>query len=109
MKLIITIIQERDLQRVTDALGDNGYFFTKIASTGGFLHDGNVTLLLGVEEEKVEDVLLLIRSNSKAREQYVSLPPPDIMPSSPLMQEPVTVKVGGAVTFVMNVESFERW
>lgn len=109
MKLLITIIQDRDRQSVADALSEGGYFFTKIASTGGFLRDGNVTLLLGVEDDQLDHVLDLLKSNSTARDQYVSMPPPDVMPGANLLQSPVSVRVGGAVCFIMNVESFERW
>ncbi|MCC6485629.1 MAG: cyclic-di-AMP receptor [Armatimonadetes bacterium] len=109
MKLLIAIIQERDRRRVEEALSVEGFFFTKIASTGGFLRDGNVTMLLGVESEQLEQVLGVLRESSEARDQYVSLPPPDVMPSAGLMQAPVKVTVGGAVVFVMDVERFERW
>lgn len=108
MKLVITIIQERDKQRVADALSQSGFFFTKIASTGGFLRDGNVTLLVGVQEEKLEDVLGIIGENSVAREQYLSVSPPDVLPSASMLQAPVKVQVGGSVTFVVDVEQFLR-
>lgn len=109
MKLILAIIQERDRKRVADALSAAGYFYTKIASTGGFLRDGNVTFLIGVDNEQLDPVLEIIRDNSEARDQYVSMPPPDVMPSAAVLQAPVKVNVGGAVAFVMDVERFERW
>jgi len=51
----------------------------------------------------------VLRQNSEARDQYVSIPSPDVMPGTTLLQEPVKVTVGGAVTFVLDVESFQRW
>ncbi|MEI6915239.1 MAG: cyclic-di-AMP receptor [Armatimonadota bacterium] len=109
MKLVVAIIHDRDRKRVSDSLSAQGFFYTKIASTGGFLRDGNMTMLLGVNDDQLEQALTIIRENSEAREQYVSIPPPDMMPSSPMLQAPVKVTVGGAVVFVMDVERFERW
>jgi uncharacterized protein YaaQ len=108
MKLVVTIIHERDRHKVTDALLHAGHKFTKISSTGGFLRDGNVTLLIGVEDEMLEEVMGIIRDSCKSREQYVSMPPADILPAGSFIPSPVKVEVGGAVMFVVDVEQFER-
>lgn len=108
MKLLITIIHERDNQRVSDALLSAGYKFTKISTTGGLLRDGNATLMIGVEDEEVDAVMDTIRDSCKTREQFVTMPPPDVMPSGTMIPTPVKVTVGGAVIFVVDVERFER-
>lgn len=108
MKLVVTIIHERDRHRVGDALLQAGHKFTRISSTGGFLRDGNATLLIGVEDEKLEEVMDLIRDSCKTREQMVSMPPPDVLPAGSFIPSPVKVLVGGAVIFVVDVEQFER-
>jgi uncharacterized protein YaaQ len=108
LKLLITIIHERDHSRVSDSLLGTGYKFTKISSTGGFLRDGNATLLIGVEEEDVDTVIGLVRDSCKTREQYVSLPTPDAIPGGAFIPSPVKVTVGGAVIFIVDVERFER-
>ncbi|MGC9397946.1 MAG: cyclic-di-AMP receptor [Anaerolineae bacterium] len=63
MKLIIAIVKDSDALSVSDALVEEGYRVTRIASTGGFLRRGNVTLLIGVEAETVEDVYRIIEEN----------------------------------------------
>jgi len=108
LKLIITIIHERDRAKVSECLVQAGHKFTKVASTGGFLRDGNCTLLIGVEDDQVEEVMDIIRENCKTREQYMSLPPPDVMPAGTLIPSPLKVAVGGAVTFVLPVERSEK-
>jgi uncharacterized protein YaaQ len=108
MKLLITIIHERDHGKVSESLLAAGYKFTKISTTGGFLRDGNATLLIGVDDEEVETVIGLVRDSCKTREQYVSLPPPDVMPAGTFIPNPVKVSVGGAVVFVVDVTRFER-
>lgn len=62
MKLLLAIIRDRDDVSVSDALSQSNVRVTRIASTGGFLRRGNVTLLIGVEDERVHDVLELVKS-----------------------------------------------
>lgn len=61
MKLIITIIRDTDDGAVINQLVARGYRVTRVASTGGFLRRGNVTLLIGAENDQVDDVLGLLK------------------------------------------------
>ncbi|OGO16705.1 MAG: hypothetical protein A2Z14_10895 [Chloroflexi bacterium RBG_16_48_8] len=61
MKLMIVIVRDIDSENVLQALVANDLRVTRVASTGGFLRRGNVTLLIGVESEKVEAVFDLLR------------------------------------------------
>lgn len=61
MKLILTIIRDVDDAKVLDALVTRGYRVTRVASTGGFLRRGNVTLLIGAEAEQVQPLIDLMR------------------------------------------------
>jgi uncharacterized protein YaaQ len=63
MKLIIAIIHDSDNEPVSRALTAADYRVTCIASTGGFLRRGQSTLLIGVEDERVEKGLEIIREN----------------------------------------------
>ena len=60
MKLLIAIVRDADALQVTDQLVENHYRVTRIASTGGFLRRGNVTLLVGVEAEQISSVCDII-------------------------------------------------
>jgi len=62
MKMIILIIKDQDSDVITQALTSAEYRVTRVASTGGFLRSGVVTLLLGVRDERVESALELIRA-----------------------------------------------
>ena len=62
MKMIILIIKDNDADEVTQTLISEQYRVTRVASTGGFLRSGVVTLLLGVRDERVESALELIRA-----------------------------------------------
>ena len=61
MKMVILIVKERDADEILQALTSEKYRVTRIASTGGFLRSGVVTLLLGVRDERVESALELVR------------------------------------------------
>jgi uncharacterized protein YaaQ len=61
MKMVILIVKDQDSDAITQALTAEKYRVTRVASTGGFLRSGVVTLLLGVRDERVESALQLIR------------------------------------------------
>ncbi len=108
IKLVLAIVQEKDAGRLIDALSESGIQATMLASTGGFLREGNSTVLSGVEDNQVEAVLATIRRTCHRREQYVSPLPPVIEPVDSYITYPVKVEVGGAIVFVVQVEQLER-
>jgi uncharacterized protein YaaQ len=61
MKMIIVIIKDNEADALTRALTSEEYRVTRIASTGGFLRSGVVTLLLGVSDAQVDSAIKLIR------------------------------------------------
>lgn len=61
MKLIFIIVRDVDGDNVLQGLVDNGNRVTRVASTGGFLRHGNVTLMTGIEDSKVQNVIELLR------------------------------------------------
>lgn len=107
MKLIVAIVQDQDSPHLIEDLTDNDYRVTKLASTGGFLKAGNTTLLIGVEDSQVEDVIKLIDANCKTREITTSLLTVT-MPGDTYIPYPLDVKVGGATVFVLDVEKHVR-
>ena len=56
-KLIIAIIRDNDVNNVTDALVNHNFRATRIASTGAFFRQGNTTLIIGVEADRVNKVI----------------------------------------------------
>ena len=63
MKLMMAILKKKDCDPVTQALVKADFRVTRVASTGGFLRQGNITLLIGTDEENVESALEIIRTN----------------------------------------------
>ncbi|WP_289932241.1 cyclic-di-AMP receptor [Lactobacillus delbrueckii] len=105
MKLIIAIVQSEDAKCLQAAFVDNNVGATKLASTGGFLREGNTTFLIGVEDEDVDGVLKLIEEHSQTREETIN---PGIHPGISFEQpiEQVNITVGGATVFVLPVDQF---
>ncbi len=69
MKMIVVIVRDIDDERVIHKLVAQGYRVTRVASTGGFLRRGNVTLLIGVEgEREVQAVIDLLRETCSPAE-----------------------------------------
>lgn len=109
MKLAICIVHNRDRGRITEELVKAGFKFTVIGSTGGFLREGNTTMLIGVEEENTATLKEIVETNCQSREQIVNVMPFESGPPGAYMASPVKVPVGGAVMFLMDVEEFLRF
>ena len=108
MKLIIAIIQDEDASRLINELMTEGYRVTKLATTGGFLRAGNTTLLVGVEDDRLDKAMEVIEKVCKSRKQIASTPSPISGTTGMYMPFPMEVTVGGATIFVLNVEQFTK-
>lgn len=108
MKLVIAIVHNEDAGALVDALTEKEYRVTRLQSQGGFLKQGNASIMLGVEEAQVEDVLAVIKETCHARTQYLNPMPPIMEPGEFYMPYPVEVEFGGATVFVVAVERYER-
>ena len=71
MKLIIAIVQDEDASRLISNLMSEGYSVTKLATTGGFLRAGNTTLLLGIDDEKIEKAMSIIEHDCDLSVAYL--------------------------------------
>jgi uncharacterized protein YaaQ len=69
MKLMFIIIRDEDGDNVMQSLVDAKLRVTRVASTGGFLKHGNVTLMTGVEDAQVQTVMDLLRDSCCPPEQ----------------------------------------
>ena len=67
MKLVLAIVQDDDAIDLIEELTDKDYRVTKLATTGGFLKSGNTTLMIGVEEKEVKNLINVIEDVCKRR------------------------------------------
>lgn len=104
MRLVITIVNSSDEVNLVKNMMKNGFYATKLATSGGFLRSGNVTLMTGVEDGKVDELIALIRKYSSRRKRIVQPMPQygdDVFAAAP-----VEIEAGGATVFVLPVDNF---
>lgn len=106
MKLAIVIISNNDLSKVISATSNEGFFSTRISTSGLFLEKGNTTLLFGIEDDKVEKLFDVVEENVTKR--VVKKMSVESTVEGSLLNTPVDVEEYGAVAFVINVEDFRR-
>ncbi len=108
MKLIIAIVQDEDSSRLLSELMQQGFGVTKLATTGGFLKAGNTTLLLGVDDQRVDEAIAAIDKVCKSRKQISTSPSSMVggMTHGEYSSFPIEVTVGGATLFVLSVDQF---
>ncbi len=109
MKLIMAIVQDKDSNRLANEFIDANIRATKLSSTGGFLKAGNSTFIIGIDDERVQETLDLIKKTSQSRKQYVSTPMSLDISLDGQVPYPVEVEVGGATVFVLPVEGFHQY
>jgi len=110
-KMLIAVVQGDDYPDTVDALNRSGFFATVLSSTGGFLKKRSVTLMIGVEEHRVEAVMEVLRQCAGRRRQMTysnfSISSGGPNPSIPMM--PVNMDVGGVVVFVMDLDDIQKF
>ena len=87
MKMIICILQDKDKDSVSAALNAGGYQATILPSSGAYFRRGNATMLIGVEEDRVQPAIQVIKENCA---------------------EPDEPNLKRATVFVINVDRFEK-
>ena len=97
MKIILAIVQDKDSNRLANEF------------TGGFLKAGNSTFIIGIDDERVDETLALIKETCQSRKQYVSTPVTLDITMDGQIPYPVEVEVGGATCFVLPVEGFHQY
>ena len=109
MKMIFAIVHKEDEGFVVERLNKERISVTKLASTGGFLRKGNATLRIGTEDDKVEMVLQVIKEECSRRKEMLINPTYSAGTKGPVLgysAPPVTIDVGGATVFIVNVEQY---
>jgi uncharacterized protein YaaQ len=108
VKLVVAVVHNEDAGALVDALLEREHRATRLHSSGGFLKQSNATILVGIDDDKVEEVLDIIRANCTSRTQVVNPMPPIMEPGEFFMPYPLEVEVGGATVFVLPIERTER-
>ena len=67
MKMIIAILKDDDIDNVMQPLMAANFRVTRVASTGGFFRKGSTTLLIGVDDDRV-DAAIQIRPTGMSQQ-----------------------------------------
>ena len=105
MKLVIAVVNKEDSSALISKLNKSGFMSTKLSTTGGFLKAGNVTLLIGTQDEKVDEIIEIMRECCSKRSQVVNATTGSYADQF-FTTLPVEVTVGGATVFVVDVDKF---
>lgn len=108
MKLVIAIVHDDDADELVERLIANKFRSTKLASTGGFLKEGNTTLMMGVDRDKIDAVIDIIKDVCKVRKQTYTTPIPPTGSAGVFIPYPIDIVVGGATIFVVDIDRFEK-
>ena len=105
MKLIIAIVNKEDSSDLIHQLGKANFMSTKLATTGGFLRAGNITLLIGTEKERVDECIEIMRKCCSQHTQLIN--PASVNYADQVFSpSPISVTIGGATVFVLEIDQF---
>jgi uncharacterized protein YaaQ len=104
LKLAVAVVHEQDATRAVEVLGGRGFGVTRLNSEGGFLQRRNSLLLMGIDDNLVEEVITTLRSVCKPRHEQLSAGRQD--PNATELD--VEVEVGRATVFVLDLGRVER-
>lgn len=103
MKMIIAVINNDDVAAASAALSREGFWLTKLSTTGGFLMAGNTTFMIGTEDDKVDIVIEILSRHCSSRKEKVTSKHSlgrGLVTDSVIKE----VTVGGATVFVLSVD-----
>jgi len=107
MKLILAIVNNDDSNRASAALVEEGFFVTKLSTTGGFLMAGNTTFLVGTEDKDVKKAVNTLKKHCTTRKQAMDTTASFGM-GMKHMAPAEEITVGGATIFVLDVAHMEK-
>jgi uncharacterized protein YaaQ len=107
-KMCILVVSDSDANELMKQMVEGGFSATKIGSTGGFLRRGSVTILSGVAEDQLDPLLEVVREVCHARKEFVPVQTLPFLGDGGFTSEPVEVRVGAAIAFILDIERFER-
>lgn len=106
-RLLLVMVSSDTINELTQALVAKQLYFTRIESSGGFLRKESTSLVIGIANNRYQELLEIIRTVCQRKRIFVParIETP-IAQQHPLMIEAET---GGAVFFAFKVERFEQF
>lgn len=105
-QLIILVVSGFQVDELMRSLREQGFYFTKIDSSGGLLNEPTVCLLIGLNNTRLPALMDIARGCCQPHPQYMPAHV-NVQPGYPYVPM-IEAQVGGAMAYVMNVERFEQ-
>ncbi|MCC8022441.1 MAG: cyclic-di-AMP receptor [Clostridiales bacterium] len=106
MKLILAMVSNEDASKTVEKLSVNQFYVTRLNTAGQFLRSGNTTLLSGVEDDRVDALLAVLKECTSVR--TVESKGVQSTIDGSLLAAPIEVTKGGATVFVLDVDRFHK-
>jgi uncharacterized protein YaaQ len=104
--MLIAVVQAQDAEGAQNAIEKLGLSSERLPSVGGFLGRRNATLLLGLPESRLQEVMDKLQETCRQRIEYIAVP----LESAPLpLPTPTPITIGGATVFGLEVEHYEEF
>lgn len=106
-QLVFVVVSERQGSEFMHAMVKEGFFFTRIDSSGLVFQESTVFLLIGLNNARLPGLMGLVEQYCQPYQEYVPVqfnPPVGLPPLSM-----IEAKAGGALVYVMDVERFEQF
>ena len=105
-KMMLVVIQEDDVHKSLGPLSRAGFGVDQFPSTGGFLSRSNVTLMIGIPENREVDVVQILEETCEKRIEYLRTPLNGaLLPAA----RSAPVNVGGATVFTFDIEAYHEF
>ncbi len=106
MKMVVAVVHDHDAPDLMDNLTNANFQVTRMASTGGFLREGNTTFMIGTDRESLDKLMEIIEETCKSRKKTVAPMSPVANSLESYYSFPMEVEIGGATVFILDVEKF---
>jgi uncharacterized protein YaaQ len=101
MKVVLAIATTSEgADDMADALKDKGFRVTMMSSMGGFLRRRSATLMIGVSDEQVDDVLRIIKEHA---------PQPEPVTTRRLLSRQTVTPQSAVTAFVLDMSRIEHY
>ena len=103
-KLVLAVLQGSDSDNTIRNLNERGFMVTVLSSTGGFLKKKSTTVMIGVEEDRLEEALDVLQKETVY--QSVTMPHGEMSAVPPV---PMEVMAGGAAVFIVSLDDIRKF
>lgn len=106
-KMYVVSVSGETVATLREHLVQNNFYFTQIESSGGIIQKESVSLLIGIDQARSNELLQLLQKVCKRRRTYIPARTETVvLQTHPLMIE---AEIGGALVYTLDVERFEQF